>query len=236
MRNIRTLALAAPALLFLLGSTTGCQSDESTAAPGGTATAATSASDPAAAVSASAGAATSGNANSGEAGSTGGTSKARQTTATARAVPNAGVSACRNADLKTTVTLQGNDDYPTLRAMVTVTNSSKHTCSLTGWASFTPTNAAGQPVSVPSRQVNQPGPAESFTVAPGISAFAGIKWISDDEDSSWSNGLRVSVSGPAAGAPWATLEEFGDLTRNPIRMKSLQVGTLQPSHQGVVAW
>ncbi len=99
-------------------------------------------------------------------------------------------------------------------------------------------NAADEVVNVPTKKVNEPGPAEAFTVKPGTSAFAGIKWTTCDKgDSSCGvgNTLRYNLEASTDG-PVATLEGFPAAESSGITMKSLQIGTLQPSNQGVVAW
>jgi hypothetical protein len=214
MREIRTRAVAVA--LLLLGSATGCSgANEPAAAPGPTSTPATTGSAAEA------------------------TAATPPATTKAAAQPAAQVSRCANADLQTTITLQPDGTAATQRAMVTLTNNGKHACTLDGWLSISPVNAANEVVSVPTRKVDQPGPAEAFTVKPGTSAFAGIKWTvcaESDADCDWSNSLRVSVKGAAADGPFAELEDFPNPERNGIRMKALQIGTLQPSHQAVVAW
>ncbi|AEV81942.1 hypothetical protein ACWT_0927 [Actinoplanes sp. SE50] len=219
MRDLRTRALcAAAAALLVLGSVTGCSGTAEPAAP----TAGTTAS--------SAGGTTGNAATAG----TGRTTAAHPVTAKKPA-------ACHDADLAITITAQPDDPGTgaTLRAMVTLTNKSRHTCTLNGWPSVAPYDMAGEVIKVATvRKVAQPGPVAPFTVDPGVSAFAGLKWATcgDDENCGWGNALRASVQGPATQGQWAELEGFGDAEHNNIRIKSLQIGTLQPSHQGVVAW
>ena len=213
MRDIRALTVIAP-VLFLLGSAAGCS--------GPTEPAATSPATPARA---------------------GGAAKATAATPAvgteAAARTGRKAAACRAADLATTITLQPDGAGPTRRALVTLANNGERACTLDGWLSVAPVNAAAETVTVPTRKVDQPGPPQAFTVAPGTSAFAGIAWTvcaDDDPDCDWSNSLRYSLTGASADGPYATLEDFPDPERHQIRMKSLRIGTLQPSRQGVVAW
>ncbi|GIF09796.1 DUF4232 domain-containing protein [Actinoplanes siamensis] len=215
MRDIRArvLVAASPALL-LLGATAGCSEANHLAAalrPTTTpATAGSTAED-----------------------TTDSTAEARAATLTDTG------SACRTADLKATITLQPNGTPTNQRAMVTLTNRGKHACTLDGWLSIAPVNAADELVVVPTRKVAQPGPAKTFTVKPGVAAFAGIKWTvcaESDVSCNWANSLRYSLTGTPGDGPYATLEDFPNPERNGIRMKSLQIGTLQPSRQAVLAW
>jgi hypothetical protein len=72
----------------------------------------------------------------------------------------------------------------------------------------------------------------------GGGAFQGMKWQACDRgdgDCPVGNTLRGSLESSAEGVV-ATLDGFPDPNRSSITMSSLQLGTLQPSPQGVVAW
>jgi hypothetical protein len=123
-------------------------------------------------------------------------------------------------------------------AMVELTNVSAHSCRLEGWASVSLVNAAGERVQVPSVSVAQPGAPVPVDLPAGTSASAGIKWTACDKasaDCPTGNGLQVGVSKSTSGTD-AELSEFPAAEKSDITMKSLQIGTIQPSHQGVVAW
>jgi hypothetical protein len=73
---------------------------------------------------------------------------------------------------------------------------------------------------------------------PGTGAFQGVKWEAcdrDDSDCPTGNTLRGSLDSSSRGVV-AEQENFPDPARSLITMKSLKIGTLQPSTQGVVAW
>ena len=221
MRDIRTRALmvAVPAL-FLIGTAAGCSSADT---PSAQATA--GAGSPAVPTTAK---------PTGAAPTSATTTKA--TSATNGGGPKA--AACRSADLKTTVTAQSDATDAVQKGMVTLTNTGKAACKLDGWVAISLVNAADEVVPVPTSKVDQPGPAESFTVKPGTSAFAGIKWTRCDKADAKcgvGNTLRYNLEASTDG-PVAELEAFPDPERNEITMKKLQIGTLQPSRQGVVAW
>ncbi|WP_221325745.1 DUF4232 domain-containing protein [Actinoplanes sp. L3-i22] len=217
------LKLAVPALL-VIGLATGCSGgDATTAAPAAT----VSASSAAPASSAAAPTAT-----------TGGTPATAKTKTTGAAQTGTKAAACRSADLKTAIALQPDGTATAQKAMVVLTNDGKSACTLDGWVAISLVNAADEVVAVPTKKVNQPGPAEAFTVKPGTSAFAGIKWVPCDKaDGSCGvgNTMRYNLEASTDG-PVATLEGFPAAERSGITMKSLQIGTLQPSNQGVVAW
>ncbi|BCJ44561.1 hypothetical protein GCM10010168_13740 [Actinoplanes ianthinogenes] len=160
------------------------------------------------------------------------------TAATKAASEKASGKACKSADMKTVVTAQPDEKDAVDTAMVTLTNTGKAACTLHGWVSISLVDAADEVVDVPTSRVEQPGPAITFTVQPGTSAFAGIKWVNCDKaDGSCGvgNTLRYNLEASTDG-PVAELEEFPAAERSGITMKTLRIGTLQPSRQGVVAW
>jgi hypothetical protein len=149
------------------------------------------------------------------------------------------VRSCRNQDVATTVTMQEIEgESSSRRALVAVTSHAKTNCQVKGRVTITLTNAADETVRVRSRGVNQPGPAVRITLRPGTSAFEGIKWQACDKGSSScgvGNGLRFNLQA-TTGGPAARLAGFPAGEASAITMDTLEIGTLQPSTQGVVAW
>ncbi|MCW2503963.1 MAG: serine/threonine protein kinaselike protein [Actinomycetia bacterium] len=147
-------------------------------------------------------------------------------------------SACTAGNVKVTVIGQADRTQGSTRmAMILVENASSRTCHLDGWTSVALVNAAGDEVRVPVRNVSQPGAPTAIDLPPGTSAAAGMKWTVCDKGSATcnvGNGLRVGP--PRGGRVNATLQEFPSAEKSAITMASLQVGSLQPSKQGVVAW
>ncbi|MDY7090721.1 MAG: DUF4232 domain-containing protein, partial [Actinomycetota bacterium] len=146
--------------------------------------------------------------------------------------------ACANDDVTVEVALQPSQGDGAQRGLVAVTNRSATDCTVDGRASISLRNAADEVVDVPVTQVNQPGSAAPIVLKPGTSAFEGIKWVPCDKDdvncgagNTLSFNLQASTDGPAAD-----LVGFPAPEKHNITMKSLQVGTLQPATQGVVAW
>ncbi|MEV4704196.1 protein kinase domain-containing protein [Actinoplanes sp. NPDC049316] len=150
------------------------------------------------------------------------------------------VRTCRNADTSVTVTAQS--DNPTTsgtqKALVSVSNTSDASCRVDGRLTIRLYNAADEAVPVPTRGVNEPGEAVKMVLRPGGGAFQGIKWQAcdkSDADCPTGNTLRGSLD-PSSRGVVATLEGFPAAVDSDITMSSLQLGTLQPSPQGTVAW
>jgi len=146
---------------------------------------------------------------------------------------------CRDTAVEITITAQS--ETPTAvgdqRGLISVANRSGAACRIDGRILVSLYNAADERVEVPTTSVNEPGEAVDILLRPGTGAFQGIKWVAcdrDDEDCPTGNTLRGSLS--SGRGVVATLEGFPDPNRSLITMKSLKVGTVQPSTQGVVAW
>jgi predicted Ser/Thr protein kinase len=147
---------------------------------------------------------------------------------------------CRTAD--TSVTVIAQSDNPTApgtqKAIISMVNESGSACRVEGRVYLRLYNAADEQVQVPTRSVNEPDRAADMVLKPGGGAFQGIKWEACDRDTSdcpTGNTLRGSLDESAAGVV-AKLEGFPPPTRSDITMSALQLGTLQPSAHGTVAW
>ncbi|BEL08453.1 hypothetical protein Q0Z83_066440 [Actinoplanes sichuanensis] len=149
-----------------------------------------------------------------------------------------GKSTCRTEDVGVTITLQPNGTATTQRGLVAVTNTSKKACTVHGYLFLTLVNAADEPVDVPVKTVEEPGPPVAFEIKPGTTAFAGTKWAvcdKSDSDCGVGNTIRYSLAKATTG-PAAKLDGFPAAEKSGITMKSLEIGSLQPATQGVVAW
>ncbi|WP_306207499.1 DUF4232 domain-containing protein [Actinoplanes sp. RD1] len=155
------------------------------------------------------------------------------------AVAGKKVPACTNDDVSVDITAQDQRTSGATRmALVTVTNTSSSTCRVEGRAAISLTNAAAEVVDVPVKNVNQPGKAAPILLRKGTTAWQGIKWtVCDKGDTTCGagNSLRFNLQASTDG-PYAKLVGFPAPERSDITMASLQIGTLQPSNQGVVAW
>ncbi|WBB77904.1 DUF4232 domain-containing protein [Micromonospora sp. WMMD882] len=145
------------------------------------------------------------------------------------------VAACRTEDMSAVITAQPHAENV---ALVRLTNVGPDACRVDGWVHISLVNAANKVVDVDTETVDQPGPPTPTTVQPEGSAWAGIKWTTCDKGSSdcaAGNTLKFSLEASVDGRP-AELAGFPNPEASDITMGSLQVGSLQPSRQGVVAW
>jgi hypothetical protein len=117
--------------------------------------------------------------------------------------------------------------------MVMLTNTSGRTVTVQGWPKLTFTNAHGDILSVPTQQVEVPGPGPSMTVVAGGSVFAPVAWTDGDKgDDSTFVADGVAVTPPGAKTPVTTKFVALDGTSPgyyEFDLKSVKVGTLQPS-------
>ena len=155
---------------------------------------------------------------------------------TAPAEPAAGgtAAACAPADVSADLTLQPGGT----RGLLAVTNTSGSACQVSGSPGVRLLNPAAEPVPLRVSKVDQPGPAEPVVLEPGRTAFGGLKWTGCEKSSaSCGAGNAIEVELPGASA-WTgvELQGFPAPEKVAITMRSIQVGTLQPSNQGVVAW
>jgi len=224
MHRFRLLLAAGPALL-IAATVTGCTPTSSPAAPAqapASSPAPDSAAAPDAAAQAAGGKATDGKATGGKAASS-----------TTKRV------ACRSGDVEASLTAQDPlTTGATVRAMIIVTNTSKSTCRVDGWTTVSLLNASGAASPITISKVEQPGPAEPIDLKPGTSALAGLKWTQcdkGDETCPVGNSVEIGVPGAKSGSR-TTLEGFPAPEKSGIAMKSVKLGPLQGSRQGVVAW
>ena len=151
----------------------------------------------------------------------------------------AAVSPCTATDIKVALTEQPQRREGDSRmALVQLTNASSRTCNVGGWPVIKLVNVTDEVVTVPTQDVAEPGASVPADLALGTGAFAGIKWtICDKAAADCPTGNTIKV-GLAKGGPLATaaLEGFPNPEQSGITFKSLQVGTMQPSYQGMVAW
>lgn len=118
-------------------------------------------------------------------------------------------------------------------AMIMLTNTGNHPVTVQGWSGLSFTNAANEPVSVPTQQVEVPGPGPSITVVPGGSVFAPVEWTQGDKaDAATVVADGVQVVPPGAKTP-VTTKFVGIDGSTPgyyeFDMTSVKIGTFQPS-------
>ncbi len=124
--------------------------------------------------------------------------------------------------------------------LLAVTNSSKAKETINGWPTLSFLNAADEPLSVPVKNVKIPGAAMPITLAPGQTAFAGVKWTDGDKGSSSTFvATTLKVTPPGGSAPVVANVIGTDGKKQgyyEFDIASVQVGTLQPSTQGVLVF
>ncbi|GAA4581390.1 hypothetical protein GCM10023194_12490 [Planotetraspora phitsanulokensis] len=147
--------------------------------------------------------------------------------------------ACKATDLKVTLTEQPQRREGDSRmALVHLVNTSSRTCNVGGWPVIALVNAADEAVTVPTKNVAQPGKSVPADLTSRGGAFAGIKWsICEKAAADCPTGNTVKVGLTKGGLlVVAALEGFPNPEQSGLTFESLQVGTIQPAAQGVVAW
>ena len=124
--------------------------------------------------------------------------------------------------------------------LLSVQNNGKAKATIDGWPTLTFLNAANEPVAVPVKKVNIPGAAGSITLAPGQNAFAGVKWTDGDKASA-STFVATTIEVTPPGSSTAVVANvIGTNGKKQsyyeFDITSVQVGTLQPSTQGVLVF
>jgi hypothetical protein len=124
--------------------------------------------------------------------------------------------------------------------LLAVTNSGKTAASINGWPTLTFRNAANETVAVPVKKATVPGAPTAITLQPGRTAFAGVKWTNGDKGSD-STFVATTLD---VTAPGATTEVAANVIGTDGKKQgyyefditSVQVGTLQPSTEGVLVF
>jgi hypothetical protein len=136
------------------------------------------------------------------------------------------------ASFKADLTVQGEGS-----ALLTLTNSGSQSVTIQGWPTLKFLGANNGALAVPEQKVEKPGAAPSITLAPGRTAFAGIRWVLGDKaDTSTFVATSVTVTPPNHTTVKANLIGTDGKVAGYLELplKSVQVGTLQPSSQGVL--
>lgn len=124
--------------------------------------------------------------------------------------------------------------------LLAVGNTGKTKATLNGWPTLTFRNAANETVAVPVKNVKIPGAATPITLAPGQNAFAGVKWTDGDKAStSTFVATTLEVTAPGSTTPVVANVIGTDGKKQgyyEFDITSVQVGTLQPSTQGVLVF
>jgi hypothetical protein len=152
---------------------------------------------------------------------------------------------CSATDFKADIQMQPPNQFVSPgMALLALTNTSTHPCTIKGWADVTPGNLTGNSATGPEQKVTQPGPAQPITLQPGNTAFAGVRFVDDpaQKDNEFKTtefdvtppGAKSSISATVRGTDGQNLDPSS--SGGEIHLTSTQIGTLQSSPQGVVAW
>jgi hypothetical protein len=147
---------------------------------------------------------------------------------------------CRSSDIAITIIAQSDDPTAagTQRALIAIVNNSPRACRVDGRVHVRLYNAADEQLPIPTKNVDEPGEATDMILRSGGGAFQGMKWQTCNRDQDGcpaGNTFRGSLESSGAGVV-AQQEGFPAEVESRITMSSLQLGTLQPSPEGVVAW
>ncbi|GAA4853717.1 DUF4232 domain-containing protein [Saccharopolyspora rosea] len=147
-------------------------------------------------------------------------------------------SACNGGEFKVDFNVQPQQPGGFL---VAVTNKSDQPCTVNGWMKVKGTDMKGDSVDLPVHDVPVPGAPTDVTIKPGETAFAGMKVETGskaDPNTKVVSGLEAQLPGipgepnstivPDDGKTW---QEQPDPT---IPVKSVELGTLQPTPQGAL--
>ncbi|MCI2419701.1 DUF4232 domain-containing protein [Saccharopolyspora sp. K220] len=146
---------------------------------------------------------------------------------------NAVSSNCSATDFSVDLNIQ--PDRPGVLLMA-VTNDSQQSCTLNGWVDLAATDMAGDPITeVPTERVEMPGAPMEINLDPGESAFAGVHLeLGDKADPDTFVGTGFTATPPGtAGSTNAEIIGANGEQYFEFPIKSMQIGSLQPSAQGV---
>lgn len=124
--------------------------------------------------------------------------------------------------------------------LLSIVNNATTKTTINGWPTLTFLNAANESVAVPVKKVNIPGAPTSITLQPGGGAFAGVKWTNGDKGSdSTFVATTIEVTPPGSKTP-VVANVIGTngkkQTYYEFDITSVQVGTMQPSTEGVLVF
>ncbi|MGW4894889.1 DUF4232 domain-containing protein [Kitasatospora sp. NPDC004240] len=165
-------------------------------------------------------------------GSNGGATFSPGTTSTSSASAAAN-GRCRAADLGATVQIQ-----QTGSAMVILTNKGRTDCTVTGYPGLGGRLADNRDARTPVKREPHPGPPARFTLKPGTSGYAGLKWAScAKSDASCAVLTTVQLTPPDETSP-LTAQLLGTdgkpVAQLPVSAAGFTAGSFQPSNQGVL--
>jgi hypothetical protein len=124
--------------------------------------------------------------------------------------------------------------------LLALTNAGQQPVTVQGWPTLEFRNAADEYLAVPIRKVNVPGAGPSITIAPGRTAFAGVRWATGDKAAA-NTFVATSIRLTPPGGTQSVNVDIIDVNGHSggyveFDITSAQVGTLQPAAQGVLVF
>ncbi|MDH6121939.1 hypothetical protein ABH930_003989 [Kitasatospora sp. GAS204A] len=151
------------------------------------------------------------------------------------AKPTAVSERCHTNELTADIQLQ--PDFPG-KAMVMLTNKGSRTCTVYGYLGYGGLLADNSPVTLGTNRVAYPGQSVAAKLAPGTTAFSGLKWNSCDKADPSCHVLAGVTITPPDETTQLTASVLGTdgkpLPQLAVSAAGFTVGTLQPSNEGVV--
>jgi uncharacterized protein DUF4232 len=124
--------------------------------------------------------------------------------------------------------------------LLAVTNAAKHPVAVQGWPTLRFYNSADESLAVPVRKVDIPGAGPKITIGPGETAFAGVRWtVGDKADPKTFVATSVRLTPPGGSQPVTVnvIGMDGQIAEFPeFDLTTAEIGTLQPSSQGVLVF
>jgi hypothetical protein len=124
--------------------------------------------------------------------------------------------------------------------LLAVTNSARRPVTVQGWPTLTFWNAADEPLTVPVRKVEVPGAGPKITIGPGETAFAGVRWTvgaKADPKTFVATTLRLTPPGGSQPVTVRVIGTDGQVADGAeFDLTTAEIGTLQPSSQGVLVF
>lgn len=124
--------------------------------------------------------------------------------------------------------------------LLAVTNTAKRPVTVRGWPTLTFYDAADEALAVPVRKVAVPGAGPSITIGPGETAFAGVRWTVGDKANPKTFVATTLAATPPATTGAVTVHVIGTDGQQQddpeFDLTGAEIGTLQPSSQGVLVF
>ncbi|GAB3291862.1 DUF4232 domain-containing protein [Parasphingorhabdus pacifica] len=143
--------------------------------------------------------------------------------------------ACTAHDFNVEISLQPpRHDFGMLR----LTNTSGKHCPVEGWTGLTVRSESELPEQVPFKQVPQPTPAKNFDLAPGDTAYSGVRFFPGDqrEDNAYNVAEVVAIPPGTNESTSAKLTSSDEGPHPKLVISGIEMGTLQPSEEGITTW